>query len=244
MPVVQLAARRKGLTMAAVLATCEHCGKEFEVQEREIRRGYGRFCSIACGNRARAKKREPVPPKPVVLCDICGKELNGRAKRFCSDGCRAEASRRYENGRNLEMDNKRITPRGFTCVVCGTAVVTEYGDKRRRFCSDGCRVQYHRNLHGADAKARRRVRKRDAFVERVHRQEICERDHWRCQLCGKKVDKGKVVPHPFAPVLDHIVPLACGGTHEMANVQLAHFICNSRKSAGVWGDGEQLRLVG
>jgi 5-methylcytosine-specific restriction endonuclease McrA len=31
--------------------------------------------------------------------------------------------------------------------------------------------------------------------------------------------------------MDHIVPFAAGGTHEPANVQLAHRVCNSRKGA-------------
>lgn len=59
-------------------------------------------------------------------------------------------------------------------------------------------------------------------------------------MCGDKVKKNKCVPHPLAPVLDHIIPLAMGGTHEPKNVQLAHFICNSYKSAKVVG---QLRLL-
>ncbi len=49
---------------------------------------------------------------------------------------------------------------------------------------------------------------------------------------------------PLAPVIDHIVPLDAGGLHEPANVQCAHFLCNSKKGARVYGAGEQLRLVG
>jgi len=47
---------------------------------------------------------------------------------------------------------------------------------------------------------------------------------------AKKVMRGAVVPHPLAPTIDHVVPLAAGGLHEPANVQLAHFLCNARKS--------------
>ncbi|NEA63940.1 HNH endonuclease [Streptomyces sp. SID12488] len=38
------------------------------------------------------------------------------------------------------------------------------------------------------------------------------------------------VPSPMAPTLDHIVPLARGGSHEPANVQAAHFLCNNKKN--------------
>lgn len=51
----------------------------------------------------------------------------------------------------------------------------------------------------------------------------------------------KAVPHPKAPTIDHIVPLADGGDDVRSNVQLAHFICNSMKGTG---GTQQLMLVG
>jgi len=80
------------------------------------------------------------------------------------------------------------------------------------------------------------------MVERVWRAQVFARDGGRCQICGRKARMTAVVPHPLAPVLDHIIPLAAGGTHEPRNVQLAHFICNSRKRETPAGD--QLRLMG
>jgi 5-methylcytosine-specific restriction endonuclease McrA len=50
------------------------------------------------------------------------------------------------------------------------------------------------------------------------------------------------VPHRRAPTVDHIVPLANGGHDVRVNVQLAHFGCNSRKSARE--RPEQMLLVG
>jgi 5-methylcytosine-specific restriction endonuclease McrA len=78
--------------------------------------------------------------------------------------------------------------------------------------------------------------------EPIKPSEIYERDGWRCKLCHKKVNKRLKYPHPKSASLDHIVPMAEGGGHVKANVQLAHFICNSLKSAG--GSAEQLRLIG
>lgn len=52
----------------------------------------------------------------------------------------------------------------------------------------------------------------------------------------------KAVPHPKAPTIDHVVPLAEGGADTAANVRLAHFICNSMR--GNRGGGEQLALIG
>jgi 5-methylcytosine-specific restriction endonuclease McrA len=49
--------------------------------------------------------------------------------------------------------------------------------------------------------------------------------------------------HPVSGGSDHIVPLAQGGTHEPANVQCAHFLCNSIKSDSMQTT-QQLMLFG
>jgi len=46
--------------------------------------------------------------------------------------------------------------------------------------------------------------------------------------------------YPMSLSIDHIIPLANGGTHEPKNVQIAHFICNSIKSNKYMP--EQLRI--
>ncbi|MDC7116146.1 HNH endonuclease [Corynebacterium amycolatum] len=88
---------------------------------------------------------------------------------------------------------------------------------------------------------RYRARKRGAFVENVHRDEVLNRDGWRCQICGKKIPKTAVYPDPLSPSVDHVVPLSLGGKHEMKNVQAAHLICNALKSDV--GAGDQLALL-
>jgi len=123
------------------------------------------------------------------------------------------------------------------CIRCGAWFIRDRmacDNLTSRCCSAVCNSRYHKSL--------RRVRKRGAYKARVSARYIYERDGWRCQLCRKKVDRRKMVPHPMAPTLDHIVPLAKGGTHEPANVWTAHYLCNCRKSAG--GGGEQLMLFG
>ncbi len=48
-------------------------------------------------------------------------------------------------------------------------------------------------------------------------------------------------PEPLAPTIDHIVPISKSGDDTRANVQLAHFLCNSVK--GPRGS-QQLALIG
>lgn len=52
----------------------------------------------------------------------------------------------------------------------------------------------------------------------------------------------KKAPHPRSPVIDHVVPIVDGGGDTRANVQLAHWGCNSRK--GARAVNEQLALFG
>ena len=73
--------------------------------------------------------------------------------------------------------------------------------------------------------ARRRARKRLAFVEAVDPQRVWDRDICICGLCGQWV--GPPGSEDFT--LDHLIPLALGGTHEYRNVHAAHRACNQRK---------------
>lgn len=68
----------------------------------------------------------------------------------------------------------------------------------------------------------RAERMRAAARGPVDREAIFERDGWVCWLCGGPV------AHDEAS-LDHVVPVAAGGTHEESNLRLAHIMCNSRR---------------
>ena len=69
---------------------------------------------------------------------------------------------------------------------------------------------------------RYRARKRGAYVEKVDRLAIYERDGGICQLCDESVARDKFD-------LDHIVPISKGGPHMPSNVRLAHRSCNARR---------------
>lgn len=70
----------------------------------------------------------------------------------------------------------------------------------------------------------RRAREKDAFVEPIDFAQVRLRDKGGCGICSLPVP-------PDEESLDHIIPLAKGGLHQMSNVQLAHLSCNKRKGA-------------
>lgn len=77
-----------------------------------------------------------------------------------------------------------------------------------------------------DAVRARRARRQAAFVADVRFDEILQRDLGLCGICGQQIADTAIE-------LDHVIPLAAGGTHEPDNVQLAHPTCNRKKSAKV-----------
>jgi hypothetical protein len=195
---------------------CLHCGCEFRPRVKK----YNKFCSRTCSdayikqNGALGKPRaKTVRPKPSRVCLKCNKPAP-KHKRYC-DTCRP--TYRF----------KRSTPAVFECGECGTEYVSEYGDKRRNFCSARCGRRFTHRLR----KAREKVATPDRYsIEKFGAWEIYRRDRFMCQLCGERVNLAVPYFHAYAPTIDHIVPLSKGGKHKRDNVQCAHHFCNSLKS--------------
>jgi Restriction endonuclease len=59
---------------------------------------------------------------------------------------------------------------------------------------------------------------------------ICARDGYICWLCHHPIDPALRVPQRQAATVDHVIPLAAGGTDDDANLRPAHLGCNSRRS--------------
>jgi 5-methylcytosine-specific restriction endonuclease McrA len=66
-------------------------------------------------------------------------------------------------------------------------------------------------------------------VERLERLDVFERDRHLCQMCGAKVEAPGDITNPLSAVVDHITPLAEGGSHVLENVQTMHNACNLAK---------------
>ena len=60
---------------------------------------------------------------------------------------------------------------------------------------------------------------------------ILERDMWICSICGVAIARDRKKPHSMSPSIDHVLPVARGGTNDEANLAAAHLSCNSSKGA-------------
>jgi hypothetical protein len=209
--------------------SCQDCGLLGVAPASDHRRVRCSACARHARNGTRLKTRR-------VRCKGCAREFvhraSGRAKRFCSPDCLAAC-------RNLEWPRPTESSVPWaSCLFCRRW----FSARRGRFtCPQRACVRRRERSKRVvlDAKRRLSVRAGEDFS----RQEIFERDRWRCGLCGKRVREDLDWPKHGAPSIDHVIPLSRGGEHTRQNVQLAHLGCNWSKNGRVAGQGEQLALA-
>ena len=63
----------------------------------------------------------------------------------------------------------------------------------------------------------------DYFNTPIKRQELFERDKWKCHYCGEEVTKNNAT-------LDHLIPQSKGGKNTKDNLKTSCLLCNSIKS--------------
>lgn len=143
------------------------------------------------------------------VCVVCGKDVpkNSGRRKHCSSRCQVIDSRFKGN-----------TPRAVKCAKCGDFVdLIDHGERARKRRSDtklcdDCRPDHPRQW-------------------RKNLDAIMARDNNRCGICGGHIDIQLKYPHPLSATVDHILPRALGGTHEVENLQPSHAVCNSTKQA-------------
>jgi hypothetical protein len=209
---------------------CKRCGKEFVPKAKERTVYCSRECSYADwsawqGVTEKQERRPKIEPKPIdaFVCNECGETIKGddATKSYCSRECLLEHNRRL--GRMKMAQAKPLIER--TCRHCGKKFTSTYGLKRVAYCSVDCCNHHSRAI----SRRYRRAIERGVGSERIDPLIVYERDGWRCGICGELVDKKLTYPDRASATLDHVLPLAKGGTHTYDNVQIAHAQCNSIK---------------
>ena len=156
----------------------------------------------------------------IKQCPTCG-AFHKRRSDYCIN-CRPNAYKHidYENATHK-------------CKRCGATVV---GGKSHRLCK-ACKDKASReSKHKGCTQHRARVITRETGAEYepgITLEKVYERDGGVCWICGKPTDTSDRRWGPCGPnypSVDHVIPLAKGGSHTWANVRLAHHKCNSVKS--------------
>ena len=178
-------------------------------------------CAVCGGEFERTYHNLTTAPNPYG-CPLCRKAQVERRNNEAS----AERFRRKLRTRAKEANSARQLEIMF-CTVCGAPT------HRHKYCSDKCASK----VYNAQKEAKRRVKIKDAFVDKgINVKTLFRRDNGVCHICGKRCDhKDYVIKDDvfiagdLYPSVDHVVPLCKGGTHSWDNVKLAHRLCNSIK---------------
>lgn len=215
---------------------CQVCGVMFIPKQKYRVTCCSRKCGFQYQRVIRAASRQPKFSEVYFpVCVECRNRFvaTSHITKVCSDECRRAYARRCSN----ERASKRKVILERNCKYCGRSFTPLYGNRQRVYCSVECKEKAIKRTQ----RQRHRARLRRVRIERFQTREIFIRDQWVCQICMKPTNRNKTVPHPQAPTIDHIIPLAGGGGHERRNVRCAHFMCNSLKSSKSEG---QLLLFG
>lgn len=155
--------------------------------------------------------------------EVCAKghPIVERFGQRCCETCRTEGQRRFQASRRrargaplLRYQDRTHCKRGHA-LTHDNILIRKASDrksgKRRQ-----CRICDILNCEA------RRARIAGTFVEYVDPMVVYARDNGICGICSLPV-------HVNQFHIDHIKPLAKGGEHSYANVQIAHPSCNCKK---------------
>lgn len=216
-------------------ALCKWCGTEFSKVTSNVARMVS--CSEECRRLliAMSGASDGVWACRVrfltLACAECGSIFYAKRERLCcSDACAKERGAR------------RAGSRDRSCPSCGAAFPSLYLATYCESCREE-RARVRRRDASRNAKHVRRVRMKTGRYEPVKSSRVYERDEWTCGICQLPVDRALMYPDPGSPSLDHVIPLARGGSHTYDNVQLAHFVCNWRKSDTMPTEGDAHALA-
>ena len=224
---------------------CRHCQARFDWTSSRPRGG-GKppsFCSQACANRVHNNGA----PCYTRTCLMCARDFTAKDKsqRTCSYTCGQRAKHGWKEplpkdhwalwyGKTSTWRPSSKNPKfvAGNCKGCGTPFVDVWlGTSSASYCSPKCATRTIRQ--------QRKARKRGAVQSDrgIHWTTVAARDGMACHICGDVCDpedkttvNGNHRNGLTYPTVDHVWPLARGGTDTWDNVKLAHAWCNSAKS--------------
>ena len=207
-------------THSKVLIRCRQCGGEYErmyaIIRKQLEGKYPNEPECPCCKRKEIERRE--------------KEEHERIEREAHEKARLKAerdSRRISNelARRLAI---------HVCKNCGQAFCIECsGYNSETYCSEKCQKRYVNRIKNEKRMDRLKHREHDTDITL---EKLFKRDGGVCYICGElcqwsdieEID-GTMVAGEHYPSIDHVRPVAKGGTHTWNNIRLACRHCNTLK---------------
>lgn len=212
---------------------CKCCGQFFKPKASK-----SVYCTNECANRHKADLYRRPDSKmqqnkttvngcrkgeccrlDYLPCKGCKEKKPTLQKRqFCSKKCQCHYHYMKSCERGVRKRFKGVT----ICQWCGSRRFNSV-HANKMFCSAKCSSKH--------AKAQRRHRKKALNSERgINWKKAVKRFGWGCACCKIECVRPQGFNLPNEATLDHIHPIARGGSHTWDNVQVLCRSCNTRKS--------------
>jgi len=182
------------------LCLCD-CGNEKDVYTADLKRGYVKSCG--CMRNPSGSKNPHWKPKVSVECPQCGKvsfyqpsRASAYKKKFCNDKCRAKWMSENLVGKNNPKWKPKVKVKCEWCGKIKTIHESHFKSYEKFFCGMDCMARWASENRCRESNPNwRDGAKNDpycvVFHQKYFREEIFERDGWKCQNvhCTKKTDK-------------------------------------------------------
>lgn len=226
-----------------IILRCQTCGAEIERSIISVRHH-----SVACPE---CKELDKAIRDFIDAEDALKKESAKKADKIMRKyrAKEHEARREYYERIFIPPLPPAWLSETYTCKCCSREYKPiETGYNSKKYCSERCQKRLYDRKKDVKRDHRKRWRKHDKGITL---DALYARDNGICYLCGKPCDysdmsinDGVFIAGNMYPSIDHVKPLARGGTHTWDNVKLAHRICNSIKSdrEGVTDDTDETNI--
>lgn len=201
-------------TDSRVYIKCLICGSVYEINANVVRSKHNNVYCEKCSEQNKALRQKELAT-----------ELEAERKK--------KETEREEQDRLKQLNKYLANSKQLTFNVCSHCGKLFVG--ANKYCSKRCAERNHEQR-----KTRLRI---DRAKENgkadygITLDKLITRDKNICYICNKECNEsdytyqGKnFIAGNYYPSIDHVIPIAKGGTHTWGNVKLAHRICNSIKS--------------
>ena len=204
--------------MPKVRIVCQHCGKVVTRKLKPSRKDAGKYCSRDCAFQVAGILKAERKALRQIARNI--RKLN--------------KINAIKIKNNLKRQAYISIAKQCTCQRCGIKFIQEshlgrplkYCDK----CTKEVTLEHERKSRRIE-RAKRRARIKNTKAESIDPFKIFDEYNWHCYICGVETPKDKRGTYELnAPELDHIIPLAKGGTHTKDNLACCCRDCNHEKS--------------
>lgn len=159
------------------------------------------------------------------ICQRCGEGYiaNSLASVHCNE-CLGIIKDEYKQRLESLQDRE--------CIECGNRF--DANNLRQRCCSDECKRKANNRIK--DISRRQKLIENGKIDYSISLSKLYIRDKGICHICGGRCEPKDYIKSYNAfiagekyPSIDHVIPVAKGGTHTWDNISLAHRACNAAK---------------